>query len=73
MEEIITTILIPINNRTIIVKPIIPNIIAVHPCLLITITLLIIPLLIITTIMEAKGVMLILHVTRYIVKIITTS
>jgi hypothetical protein len=49
------------------------NIIAVHPCLLITITLLLIPLLIITTIMGAKGVMLIPHLTRYIVTILTTS
>jgi hypothetical protein len=73
MEEIITTILIPINNRTIIVKPIIPNIIAVHPCLLIKIILLIILLLIITTIMGAKGVILIPHVTRYTVTILTTS
>jgi hypothetical protein len=71
MEEIITTILIIINNKTIIVKPTIPNIIAVHPCLL-TITLLIIPLVIITIIMGAKAVMLIPHVTKYTVTILTT-
>jgi hypothetical protein len=71
MEELITTILTPINNRTIITNPIIPNIITVHPCLLITITLLIIPL--ITTIMGVNEVMLILHVTMYITIIITTS